>query len=114
MNKIILFLTLILVLSACENNTESTIEKTLFVASKKVDCIGIAPQKCLLIRENDTQNWQYFYDAIAGFEYEEGFEYKIIVSESEIENPPQDASSIKTTLIKLISKVEKISENLPI
>lgn len=93
---------------ACENNNLQENEKTLYVASKKVDCMGLFAQQCLMVKENNQQNWEYFYDSIVGFTYQEGFEYEILVSEKRIENPPQDASSIETTLIKIISKTEKI------
>ena len=99
--------------SFCDNNGVNELEKTIIIASKKADCIGVAPQKCLLVKENQEQNWHYFYDSIAGFTFEEGFEYELLVLEREIKNPPQDASSIETILIKVISKVEKTSTNLP-
>ena len=113
MKKIFYLLWVFAIIFSCENNDIISTEKTLIIASKKVDCIGIAPQKCLLVKEKDAQNWEYFYDNIAGFNYEAGFEYEVIVSEKEIENPPQDASSIETSLIEIISKIEKTSDNLP-
>lgn len=113
MKKTLLFLTIFTMITSCENNEISSIEKTLVIASQKVNCVGLITQKCLLVKESNSQNWTYFYDNIFGFNYEEGFEYVIIVSEKEIDNPPQDASSIKTSLVKIISKVIKNSENLP-
>ncbi|MCL7762158.1 DUF4377 domain-containing protein [Polaribacter sp. Z014] len=108
------FLLLFFTIISCEHNNDDDLNyKTLIIASTKVDCVGVDPQKCLLIREVDKQNWEYFYDSIIGFNYEEGFEFEILISEEEIENSLQDASSIKTTLIKVISKIEKTSENLP-
>ena len=101
------------ILFSCENNNGDLKQTTIIVASKKGDCEGLIMQKCLLIREVDKQSWNYFYDLINGFNYEEGFEYEILISEMEIENPLQDASSKEYTLIKVISKIEKISENLP-
>ncbi len=101
-------------LLSCNDNNLITPEKTLIVASIKADCVGVDYQKCLLVKENETENWQYFYSSIVGFNYEEGFEYVIKVSERRIENPPQDGSSIETTLLEIISKTEKTSENLPI
>jgi hypothetical protein len=99
---------------SCENNNIiQENNKTITVASKKVDCVGVGPQTCLLIKKENQESWTYFYDTIIGFEYEEGFEYEILVSERNIKNPPQDASSIETTLITIISKIEKPSENLP-
>ncbi|WP_439130145.1 DUF4377 domain-containing protein [Polaribacter sp.] len=114
MKKYLLFLCVTLCLTSCEDKNSNQAEKTLIVASQKADCVGVAPQKCFLVKENDAQNWTYFYDSIINFEYEEGFEYELVVRESEIKNPPQDASSIKTTLVQIISKIEKTSENLPI
>lgn len=115
MKKITLLFMMIFSIISCEKNDVTTVEKTLIIASEKVNCtvVGVLPQLCFLIKEESTQNWEYFYDSIIGFTYEEGFEYEVLVSEREIENPPQDASSIETTLIKVISKIEKTSENLP-
>lgn len=114
MKKIVFLIFIFSTFISCENNEIITIEKTLIIASQKADCIGVAPQKCLLVKESTAQNWEYFYSSISGFSYTEGFEYEVIVSEKEVENPAQDASSIETTLIEIISKVEKTSENLPI
>lgn len=113
MKKILFILLISICITSCENNHLQETEKVLIIASKKADCVGVATLKCLLAKEKNQQNWTFFYDSIAGFEYEEGFEYEILVSEKEIENPAQDASSIKTTLIEVISKIEKTSENLP-
>ena len=109
----LLLVTIIVLFSSCNLDEENS-EKTVIVASAKKDCVGAFPQECLLIKENEQENWQYFYDGILGFTYEEGFEYILVVSENEIINPPQDVSSIETTLIKIISKIEKTSENLPL
>ncbi|KGL62542.1 DUF4377 domain-containing protein [Polaribacter sp. Hel1_85] len=111
--KRIILMFLLLSIASCEQNKENLIQKTIIVASTKMDCQGLAAQKCLLIREEDKQNWEYFYDSIIDFDYEEGFEYEILISEMEIENPLQDASSKEHTFIKVISKIEKTSENLP-
>ncbi len=101
-------------LLSCNDNNLITPEKTLIVASKLGDCVGLDYQKCLLVKETETENWQYFYGSIIGFEYQEGFEYVIKVSERKIENPPEDGPSIETTLLEIISKTEKTSENLPL
>lgn len=111
--KQIIFSFFLVVLFSCENNNSILSEKTLIIASKKSDCVGLLAQKCLLIKENDQQNWEYFYDSIIGFTYEEGFEYKVLISEKEIESPTQDASSIEYKLINVVSKLKKVSENLP-
>ena len=77
---------------------------TLYVAPKLVDCVGVVPQKCMLVREKGEQKFTYFYDTIEGFDYEPGYKYKLRVRKTPIANPPMDASSIKWTLVKQLSK----------
>ena len=79
-------------------------EKTIYVGPVLMDCVGVGPQKCMLIRENPQDEYTFFYDQIDGFDYEEGFEYKLVVKEETVENPPADASSIKWTLVRVESK----------
>lgn len=74
----------------------------LYVDSKLSDCVGVAPQQCMLIREDLDSEWNLFYDSIEGFEYQEGTEYKISVSITDVENPPADASSLKYTLVEIL------------
>ncbi len=80
------------------------IVKTLQVAPSRVDCVGVAPQSCLLVRENAGAPWTNLYEPIVGFEYEPGFLYEIRIKEEAVSNPPADASSIKRTLIAVLSK----------
>ncbi|MGB1253847.1 MAG: DUF6438 domain-containing protein, partial [Candidatus Promineifilaceae bacterium] len=53
------------------SNTQP-VEKTLFVGSEQVDCTGFVPQKCLLVRDDVSAEWEYFYDSITGFEWDFG------------------------------------------
>ncbi|BDS10631.1 DUF4377 domain-containing protein [Aureispira anguillae] len=71
------------------------------------DCVGAFPQKCLLVQEGasiGTGDWQYFYSFIKGFEYEEGYVYDLLVKQTDIIDPPMDASSIDYELVELLSK----------
>jgi heat shock protein HslJ len=80
------------------------VEKTIYVGPELVDCTGVAPQKCMLVKENPEDEYRFFYDQIEGFDYEEGYEYELVIMEEPVENPPADASSIKWTLIEVVSK----------
>lgn len=85
--------------------TESaSVEKTLYISPTLVDCEGVAPQKCMMVMEKPEDGYQLFYGNIEGFDFEEGFEYELLVRMEEIENPPADASSLKYTLLQIISK----------
>ena len=99
---------------SCEKNKAlQENEKVLLIASKKADCVGLGQQECFLVKGKNQENWEYLYEAIINFNYETGFEYEVLILEEQIDNPPQDASSIKRTLIKVVSKEQKVSENLP-
>ena len=76
--------------------------KILYINSKLVDCIGVGPQQCMLIKENKDEEWGMFYDNIQGFDYHEGIEYKLQVMITQIENPPADGSSLKYDLIEIL------------
>lgn len=78
--------------------------KTLYVGPERVDCVGVAPQKCLLVKEDPNDEYTMFYDRIEGFAYETGYEYEIVVEVTTIENPPADASKFQYALVEEVSK----------
>jgi heat shock protein HslJ len=69
-----------------------------------VDCEGEGPQTCYLVKENREDEWSLYYFEIDGFEYEPGYEYELIVSENNVENPPAGGSSINWTLEEVVNK----------
>ncbi|MEZ4801392.1 MAG: DUF4377 domain-containing protein [Gelidibacter sp.] len=81
-------------------------EKIIFVADTMVNCSGVASQQCLQIKEKETDNWSNFHGNIEGFDFEEGYSYKIKVEVTEIKNPPADASSEKYSLLEILEKVK--------
>jgi hypothetical protein len=88
-------------------NASNTNEKTFIVGPQTADCTGVAPMKCLQVKENTSENWSNFYSNIEGFTYEPGYEYVLKVKTEKIANPPADGSSIKYTLVKQVSKTKK-------
>ena len=91
---------LIFAWAACQSQET----KTLYIEDHLVDCIGVAPQKCMLVRESADEPWGNFYGRIEGFDYEEGFKYEIRVEVFRIDNPPADASSLRYVLKEVVSK----------
>ena len=59
-------------------------EKTIYVGPRQVDCVGVAPQKCLLVKEKPGEDWTMYYDQIQGFDYEPGYEYELRIMEEEV------------------------------
>jgi len=109
--KKILFITLSLAFIMLSCGSAKTVRYT--VASQTGDCIGVAPQKCLLVKKGSDADWEFFYSHIEGFNYEPGYEYTLEVKEDKVENVPADGSSIRYVLVKEISKTPKTSEGLP-
>ena len=96
---------------ACSSNKEnqSIVSKgkqnlTLYVASYQVDCVGVGPQKCPLIREKPVDEWQNLYSGIKDFQYEEGYEYLIKVRKEQAASNMMDASNIEYKLVEVVSK----------
>jgi len=87
--------------------------ETLWVGPQRVDCVGIAPQKCLQIKRAIDGQVEWFYDSIDGFEHMVGTSYQITVAVSDVENPPADASSLQYRLVEVVeSSVERASAGL--
>lgn len=84
------------------------------IASETRDCSGVGRQKCMLVKKGNAKDWEFFYNQIEGFNYEEGYEYVLEVEEQKVDNPPADASSIRYILIKQVSKNQKTSDDLPL
>jgi heat shock protein HslJ len=95
--------------AASDDLTSNATEMTLNVGPESVPCTGVAPQMCLQVKENMSENYSLFYDNIEGFCYSPGYEYVIRVMEEPVENPPADASSKKWTLVEVVSKTGNVT-----
>ena len=80
--------------------------RSIWVAHRRVDCIGVAPQKCYLIKSTQYEDWKFWYSEIEGFDFEEGYAYELLVREVPVENAPADAPSMKLELVEVLLKVE--------
>ncbi|MFN2136716.1 MAG: META domain-containing protein [Candidatus Promineifilaceae bacterium] len=80
------------------------LEKTIFVGPELVDCVGVGPQQCLMVKEDPNGEYMMHYDPIEGFNFEPGYEYELIILEETVENPPADGSSLKWTLLQEVSR----------
>lgn len=81
--------------------------ETMRVNHFKQTAFGEGPVLVMLVQEGNEigdDDWSYFYDEIEGFDYTPGFVYDLQVRKKKVKNPPQDASSTKYILVKVISK----------
>ncbi len=93
---------------SCSNDENYTEIIDLRINHFQQTAIGVGQQLVIQIQEGKeigTENWSYFYSNIEGFDYKSGFIYKLSVEKQKISNPPEDSSSIKYILRKVISKV---------
>ncbi len=101
--------TMIFALAACQpvrdtRTSAGPVEKTLYIGAELVDCVGVAPMKCMQVKENPEDAYQFFYNEIEGFTFEPGFTYEVRVLVEPVANAPADASNLKYTLIEIVSQ----------
>lgn len=105
MRLIYVLLVAVLFITSChDENIETT---HIRINHYKQTAVGISPTLALLVQEGEmigTNDWQYHYSEISGFEYEWGYIYDLKIHKRTIENPPADASSIEFILEEVISK----------
>jgi hypothetical protein len=109
MNKFLL-LCMAILFAGCSSDFE---EANLRINHFQKVGIGLGPRLVLQVQEDEeigTEQWYNFYNRIIGFEYELGFIYNLKVKKTDIDNPPEDASSIRYELIEVISK-EKVADS---
>ncbi len=78
--------------------------KTLYVGPELVDCVGIAPMKCMQVKEDPNGAYQNFFSPIEGFTFEPGYTYELRVNVETIANPPADGSSLRYTLVEIVNQ----------
>lgn len=85
---------------------------TMIVHPEQVDCQRMMPQKCLQVRINGAKEWTLFYERIAGFTFEPGYRYELLVTQTKRPEPlPADLSEFIYKLEKVISKKVVVNDN---
>ncbi len=75
------------------------------IAPNRVDCIGVTPQKCFLIKPSqEPSEWKYHFSEIEGFQFEEGYQYDLIVAQEQLEEVPMDRSLFQYHLVEILEK----------
>lgn len=100
------------ILAGCQKDMRDDSIKIIEVASALVNCTGVAPMQCMKIKEIGEKDWQLFYSSIDGFQFEEGYAYKLEVKVTKKPEPiPADSSSLQWTLVKVISKDKAVNNS---
>jgi hypothetical protein len=102
---------LILFMFGCNKDSEDRIE-VLIVSSKLVPN-GTIPSSDVMVdvmeltKENSNDKYYIALGKIEGFEYTEGYEYKLKVRISPIDNPPMDGYTESYKLIEVIYMIKR-------
>ena len=98
---LVFFALMILFTSAAFGQTKN---EEWFVSDKLADCNGGSMQKCLVVREVNSNNWTYFSGTIQDFKFRENYTQKIRVRIKPRKNVPQDASAFEYKLVKTLNR----------
>lgn len=64
-----------------------------------------APIDCMLVKEEGEDEYRPLgFSGIAGFEYEKGYMYELLLKKTVLANPPADGSNVTYELIEVLSK----------
>jgi hypothetical protein len=116
MNKktiITTLLAVILGLASCnrDSNYEDKVEQVIVYVSAETGMFYNVPNTTLeegmMIRVDGEDNYICVaFNTIAGFTYECGHEYELLVKKTKLANPPKDSGSIRYELIRILSNKE--------
>lgn len=80
-------------------------QERLLVAPETVPCdAGAGPQDCLKVRRGPDADWELFYDDIAGFTFEPGHTYELLVEITDVASPAADAGALHYTLVEVVDR----------
>ncbi len=107
--SILACIALLLMITSCDKDEiENTL--TLTVSPETVlrtTVPGQEESEYMEIIDDSEQTLYLPIGSIENFEYEKGFEYKVLVKKRNLENPPQDSVDAVYTLIEILSKEKK-------
>ena len=88
-------------------------EEILIIGPYKTTCVGAFEQECYLEFNAESQQWEFFYEGIQGFDFEPGFIWTLKVSLHEREEGIQDVGRYAYRLVAVIDKEEASVDEMP-
>jgi hypothetical protein len=77
----------------------------LYVGDQLVDCVGLQPRKCMMVKTTPDGQYEFFYDTIEGFTFDPLFTYTLRVTRRNVGFPLADGSRYTWHLEQMLSKV---------
>ena len=114
MNKqtfIIALLAAIFGLTSCsrDSNYEDKVDKVIVYVSAETGLFYNVPnttpeEGMMILIEGEDHYICVAFNTIAGFTYEKGYEYELLVKKTTLANPPKDSGSTRYELIRIVSQ----------
>ncbi len=76
----------------------------MWIGPELAECVGVGPMECMQVAYSEDGETQLFYGSIDGFEHVEGTSYVIDAQVTEVASPPADGSSLRYTLVEVVSE----------
>lgn len=84
---------------------QAQITMKIYLADQLVPCGSAAePRNCMQMKESCKDNWQPFYNQIEGFEYTEGYNYRLLVQATYHDTKQADGFNLSYKLLRQLSK----------
>ena len=98
-----------LISCSSDNDNKDKVEQITVYVSAETGLFYNVPNTTLeegiLIRVDGEDNYTCVaFNTIAGFTYEKGNEYELLVKKTKLANPPKDSGSIRYELIRIVSQ----------
>ena len=114
---ITILLAAILGLASCNRDSiyEDKVDQVTVYVSAETGLFYNVPNTTLeegmMIRVDGEENYICVaFNTIAGFTYEKGNEYELLLKKTKLANPPKDSGSIRYELIRIVSKKKVMAE----
>ena len=78
--------------------------ETLIIGPYTQTCQGFIEQQCYLEFNEESQEWEFFYESIRGFDFEPGFIYTLKVRLEDRGTEIQDVGRYAYHLVEVIDK----------
>ena len=87
--------------------------ETLIIGPYTETCQGFIEQQCYLEFNEESQNWEFFYDNIQGLDFEPGYIYTLKVRLEDRGTEIQDVGRYAYHLVEVLSKEEASVDERP-
>lgn len=105
-----LCLAVAILLVGCMSNPSTSPEERLVIGPERLTCQGAFEKECLIVRNEATGKWEFFYEEIEGFTHVPGFIYTLEVKLTDRGTEIQDIGRYAYTLVRVIDR-ERVAED---